>query len=198
MKSLTNPLSSARSAAFQSFAQSANANTIALASQVPQALGTGFGYTMFDLRSIGNYEWAAAAPMEAALIYFVSTCITLLIQVIFSFYLALFQGMGRMKSGLHKKLRFSSILGLRLGFELLAYFFIVSLVSVQLTPVSLLHPCRARMANPHGQLLWLGRISSALGTQLLHHRCGRPGARDSPSAARNTGAATFFDLLDYL
>lgn len=69
-----NPIASARGAALQSFAQTAagNANAITLASRVPQAIGTGFGYTIFDLRPIGNGQWSSAAPMEAALIYFVS------------------------------------------------------------------------------------------------------------------------------
>ena len=68
-----NPLATARGAAFQSFVRSTagNANAITLASRVPQAIGTGFGYTIFDLRSIQNDQWASAAPMEAALIYFV-------------------------------------------------------------------------------------------------------------------------------
>jgi hypothetical protein len=67
------PLSTARASAFQSFASEAATNQalIANAAAVPQAIGTGFGYTIHDLRSIGNGEWAASAPMEAALIYFV-------------------------------------------------------------------------------------------------------------------------------
>jgi hypothetical protein len=72
-QSLMNPMTSARNAALQSFAQDAagNADAIALASRVPQAIGTGFGYTILDLRAIQNRQWASAAPMEAALIYFV-------------------------------------------------------------------------------------------------------------------------------
>ena len=67
------PLSQARASALQSFASDAanNAALITSAAAVPQAIGTGFGYTIQDLRSIGNGEWAASAPMEAALIYFV-------------------------------------------------------------------------------------------------------------------------------
>lgn len=45
---------------------------LARAEQVPQAVGTAFSYTIQDLRSIPNYAWSAAAPMEASLIYFVS------------------------------------------------------------------------------------------------------------------------------
>jgi hypothetical protein len=67
------PLSTARGSALQSFASEVATNQalITNAAAVPQAIGTGFGYTIHDLRSIGNGEWAASAPMEAALIYFV-------------------------------------------------------------------------------------------------------------------------------
>jgi len=67
------PLSQARASALQSFASDAanNAALINSAAAVPQAIGTGFGYTIQDLRTIGNGQWAASAPMEAALIYFV-------------------------------------------------------------------------------------------------------------------------------
>lgn len=67
------------------------------------------------------------------------------VQVIFAFYLALFQGMARMKSGLHKKLKFGSIVGLRLGWQVLAYFFVVSGV----WPVTSSHPSlHALSLNP--------------------------------------------------
>jgi hypothetical protein len=46
-------------------------------------------------------------------------------QVIFAFYWTLFQAQGRMKSGLHSKLRFSSILTLRILLPIAAYFFLV-------------------------------------------------------------------------
>jgi hypothetical protein len=67
------PLSQARASALQSFASNAanNAALINSAAAVPQAIGTGFGYTIQDLRTIGNGQWGASAPMEAALIYFV-------------------------------------------------------------------------------------------------------------------------------
>ena len=69
---LANPLASARSAALKSFVSSAgNPNAITLASRVPQALGVGFAYNIFDLRPIPNSAWSSAAPMEASLIYFV-------------------------------------------------------------------------------------------------------------------------------
>jgi DMSO/TMAO reductase YedYZ heme-binding membrane subunit len=46
-------------------------------------------------------------------------------QIIFGFYWTLFQAMGRMKAGLEKKLKFSSMLILRLAMPILAYFFFV-------------------------------------------------------------------------
>jgi len=72
---LKTPLSTARASALQSFASEAATNQalIANAAAVPQAIGTGFGYTIHDLRSIGNGQWGASAPMEAALIYFVGS-----------------------------------------------------------------------------------------------------------------------------
>lgn len=68
------PLTQARSAAFQEFVAStaANPGVVTTAATAPQAVGVGFGYNTHDLRSIGNYEWAGAAPMEAGLIYYVS------------------------------------------------------------------------------------------------------------------------------
>jgi len=71
---LKSPLSEARASALQSFASEAanNAALITNAQAVPQAIGTGFGYTIQDLRTIGNGQWGSSAPMEAALIYFVS------------------------------------------------------------------------------------------------------------------------------
>lgn len=65
------PLSQARASALQSFASTADAAAVSTAAQVPQAIGTGFAYTIQDLRTIDNGQWASAAPMEAALIYFV-------------------------------------------------------------------------------------------------------------------------------
>jgi len=47
-------------------------------------------------------------------------------QVIFAFYIAFYGGVGRMKSGLSEKLTMRSMLMLRLGWPLLAYFFLVS------------------------------------------------------------------------
>lgn len=66
----------ARNAAFQDFAALAQGNAAALAAArtTPQAIGTGFGYTIHDLRSIPNGAWSGAAPMEAALIYYVCRC----------------------------------------------------------------------------------------------------------------------------
>ncbi len=73
VQALSHPLATARGQALQSFVSSSagNVNAIALAQKVPQALGVGFGYTIFDLRSIQNSAWSSAAPMEASLIYFV-------------------------------------------------------------------------------------------------------------------------------
>jgi hypothetical protein len=79
--------------------------------------------------------------MEAALIYYVSFhpfaipigCTLTFLQVIFAFYIALFGGMARMKSGLQDKLRFTTMLKFRLGWPLLAYFFIVSPAPSQLS-----------------------------------------------------------------
>ncbi|WVQ95470.1 hypothetical protein IAU59_002567 [Kwoniella sp. CBS 9459] len=115
-ETLSNPLSTARANALEAFMASATTNPVLLtnAASVPQAIGVGFGYTIFDLRPIQNYAWAGAAPMEASLIYF----------IIFAFYLALFGGMARMKSGLQQRIRFTSMLRLRLGWPLLAYFFL--------------------------------------------------------------------------
>ncbi|OCF36034.1 hypothetical protein I316_02530 [Kwoniella heveanensis BCC8398] len=115
-ETLTNPLSTARSNALEAFMASASTNPTLLtnAARVPQAIGVGFGYTIFDVRPIQNYAWAGAAPMEASLIYF----------IIFAFYLALFGGMARMKSGLQQRIKFTSMLRLRMGWPLLAYFFI--------------------------------------------------------------------------
>lgn len=74
------PLSQAQASALQSFAADAanNAALITSAAAVPQAIGTGFGYTIQDLRTIGNGQWGASAPMEAALIYFVHPLTALL------------------------------------------------------------------------------------------------------------------------
>ncbi|OCF78731.1 hypothetical protein I204_00675 [Kwoniella mangroviensis CBS 8886] len=115
-RALANPLATARSQALEAFMGSANTNPTLLtnAARVPQAIGVGFGYTIFDVRPIQNGAWAGAAPMEASLIYF----------IIFAFYLCLFGGIARMKSGLNSRLKMSSMLGLRLGWPLLAYFFI--------------------------------------------------------------------------
>ncbi len=68
LSTLSTALTSARATAYQNFV-SANANNptaLTNAARVPQAIGTGFGYTMFDLRSIGNMQWSSAAPMEAS------------------------------------------------------------------------------------------------------------------------------------
>nr|XP_031862594.1 uncharacterized protein CI109_002092 [Kwoniella shandongensis]KAA5529666.1 hypothetical protein CI109_002092 [Kwoniella shandongensis] len=113
---LANPLATARAQALRSFIASSTTNPTALtnAARVPQAVGVGFGYTVFDVRPIENTAWAGAAPMEASLIYF----------IIFAFYLAQYGGIARMKSGLQSRLRFSSMLKLRLGWPLLAYFFL--------------------------------------------------------------------------
>lgn len=72
-ENLVQPLTEARNAAFQDFAALAqgNAGALAAAQASPQAIGTGFGYTIRDLRSISNGAWSGAAPMEAALIYYV-------------------------------------------------------------------------------------------------------------------------------
>ncbi|WVQ63400.1 uncharacterized protein L199_001553 [Kwoniella botswanensis] len=115
-RDLANPLATARSQALEAFMGSASTNPTLLtnAARVPQAVGVGFGYTIFDVRPIQNGAWAGAAPMEASLIYF----------IIFAFYLCLFGGIARMKSGLNSTLKMSSMFGLRLGWPLLAYFFI--------------------------------------------------------------------------
>ncbi|WWC72650.1 uncharacterized protein I206_106614 [Kwoniella pini CBS 10737] len=115
-RDLASPLATARSQALQAFIGTTNTNTNALtnAAIVPQAIGVGFGYTIFDVRPIQNSAWAGAAPMEASLIYF----------IIFAFYICLFGGMARMKSGLQSRLKMSSMFALRLGWPLLAYFFI--------------------------------------------------------------------------
>ncbi|WWC98465.1 hypothetical protein V866_005356 [Kwoniella sp. B9012] len=115
-RDLANPLATARSQALEAFMGSASTNPTLLtnAARVPQAVGVGFGYTIFDVRPIQNGAWAGAAPMEASLIYF----------IIFAFYLCLFGGIARMKSGLNSRLKMSSMLRLRLGWPLLAYFFI--------------------------------------------------------------------------
>ncbi|WRT70773.1 uncharacterized protein IL334_007772 [Kwoniella shivajii] len=115
-RDIANPLATARSQALSAFMSSSTTNTALLtnAARVPQAIGVGFGYTIFDVRPIQNYAWAGAAPMEASLIYF----------IIFAFYLCMYGGISRMKSGLGTRLRMSSMLGIRLGWPLLAYFFI--------------------------------------------------------------------------
>ncbi|WWC65254.1 uncharacterized protein I303_107871 [Kwoniella dejecticola CBS 10117] len=115
-RDLANPLATARSQALQAFMGSTNTNTnlLANAARVPQAIGVGFAYTVFDVRPIQNNAWAGAAPMEASLIYF----------IIFAFYICLFGGIARMKSGLQSRLKMSSMLVLRLGWPLLAYFFL--------------------------------------------------------------------------
>ena len=66
-------LTTARASALQDLATSLQGNdtAVAAARQVPQAVGTGFGFTIHDLRSIGNGGWAGAAPMEAGMIYYV-------------------------------------------------------------------------------------------------------------------------------
>ena len=82
--------------------------------------------------------------MEASLIYFVRESPLLLFpipiphrmqnllvsktdwtQIIFSFYLTLFAGIARMKSGLMQKLTFRSMMGLRIAWPLIAFFFLV-------------------------------------------------------------------------
>ncbi|KAK8850591.1 hypothetical protein IAR55_004510 [Kwoniella newhampshirensis] len=112
---LTNPLSTARARALEAFMASSTTNPTLLtnAARVPQAVGVGFGYSIFDVRPIPNGAWAGAAPMEASLIYF----------IIFAFYIAQYGHISRMKSGLGPKLRFSSMIKLRLGWPLIAYFF---------------------------------------------------------------------------
>lgn len=75
-ENLVEPLAQARSAAFQDFVSLAqgNAGALAAAQASPQALGTGFSYTIRDLRRVPDGAWSGAAPMEAALIYYVSCC----------------------------------------------------------------------------------------------------------------------------
>ncbi|ORY31253.1 hypothetical protein BCR39DRAFT_527132 [Naematelia encephala] len=113
-QNLQTPLSTARGNAYKSFVTTAQSNTTALtlAQAVPQAIGSVFGYTIFDYPNIGNNQWGSAAPMEASLIYF----------VIFAFYIAMFGGIGRNKSGLTAKLTLPAMLGLRVGWPLIAYF----------------------------------------------------------------------------
>jgi hypothetical protein len=67
-------LATARADALQDLVASLQGNDTAVtaARQVPQAVGTGFGYNIHDLRSIANGAWAGAAPMEAGMIYYVS------------------------------------------------------------------------------------------------------------------------------
>jgi hypothetical protein len=73
-QNLEQPLSTARAAALRSFISSTEggATAISSAAAVPQAVGVGFSYTIHDLRPIENGAWAGSAPMEAALIYYVS------------------------------------------------------------------------------------------------------------------------------
>ncbi|WVW80760.1 hypothetical protein I302_102746 [Kwoniella bestiolae CBS 10118] len=115
-RDLANPLATARSQALEAFMASSSTNPALLtnAARVPQAIGVGFGYTIFDIRPTPNSGWAGAAPMEASLIYF----------LIFAFYLCLFGGMARMKSGLNSRLKMSSMFAIRFGWPLLAYFFL--------------------------------------------------------------------------
>ncbi|KAK4689248.1 hypothetical protein P7C73_g850, partial [Tremellales sp. Uapishka_1] len=107
-------LTMARQQAYQAFitANANNATAIQLAAQVPQALGTTFSYNIQDLRSIPSNAWGAAAPMEAGLVFF----------VIFAFYICLYGGISRMKSGLQNRLTWRSMIGLRLGWPIFAYF----------------------------------------------------------------------------
>ncbi|KAL7423027.1 hypothetical protein Q5752_002326 [Cryptotrichosporon argae] len=109
-----NPLSTARSNALTYFVDEYQGNETALttAANVPQAIGTAFSYTIFDLRPIEKGQWAGAAPMEAGLIYF----------VIFAFYVALFAGQARMKTSLGAKLAFPSMLWFRLAWPVFCYF----------------------------------------------------------------------------
>ena len=134
---LSNPLSTARAEALQAFNTYAanNAGAIAAAARSPQTLGVAFGYNIFDLRPIQDWAWAGAAPMEASLIYFVSTSWAsairtedgmLIPQVIFAFTVVFTGAQIRAKTGLEDRLTFRAKVTQRVCWPLFAFFWIVS------------------------------------------------------------------------
>lgn len=161
---LKSPLANARASAFQSFASSADAAAVNTASQVPQAIGVGFGYTIQDLRTIGNGQWAASAPMEAALIYFVCSLHCIMRgprtgrprltndKIIFAFFLVLFMAQNRMQTGLQSKLKFKSVLALRVFMPIMTYFFLVCLYPSSLVTTDFMR-CGADGKSHYGSQL---------------------------------------------
>ena len=100
-------LKPAGSQAVQNYLQSITGDAAALANAaaVPQAIGNPFSYYSEDLRPVQTHKadgsrdegsWAAAAPFEAALIYY----------MIFSFHLTIWHFAARGKAGWHKKTTF--------------------------------------------------------------------------------------------
>lgn len=86
-------------------------NTLA---NVPQALGTPFGYYKLDLRPQTN--WAASAVFEAGDLYL----------VISAFHLVIWGFLSRMASGIQKKITLRSEVLMRLAVPIFIYFWMVS------------------------------------------------------------------------
>jgi len=100
-----------------------NAALLANAAAVPQAIGTPFGYWADDVRpmqtqypdgSRNDGPWAAAAPFEAALIYYLIWC----------FILALWHNAARMQTQFNKKTTFWSLYAWRLAVPFVMYFWL--------------------------------------------------------------------------
>lgn len=89
-----------------------NAGALTTASASPAAIGSPFGFYRYDVAPIT--AWASAAPMEAGLLYL----------TIFTFHFALLSYFGRMFSGLFVKLKFRSLVLMRLTFCTIMYFFL--------------------------------------------------------------------------
>lgn len=95
-----------------STASTQNAGALTTASSSHAAIGQPFGSYQYDVNPIT--AWSSAAPMEAGLVYL----------TIFTFHFALMAYFGRTFSGLFVKLKFRSLIAMRLAFCAVMYFFL--------------------------------------------------------------------------
>lgn len=89
-----------------------NAAALATAANSPQAFATPFSFFNEDVKPIN--QWAAAAPFEAALIYY----------IIISFQIAVWGNAARQKTGWNKKLHYHWLVIFRLAVPMIDYIWI--------------------------------------------------------------------------
>jgi hypothetical protein len=109
-----------------------------------------------------------------------------------------------MKSGLHKKLKLSSMILLRVLLPIAAYFFLVSTplsqsaAGQELIVVTMVHMCRSYLAGSNAELPWSSWFPSSMGSELGNDRRCWIRHGDYSGISRSCWITSFLDLVDYL